>query len=203
MTQTIDKIGIFQKEVRKAFNFLDSKHGFAVRSSQPVATSSVISYESDKVYVNVYFGPPEYQVDFAFGRRGIEDGKDGHSFHVGDLLQLDACKSWAWKSNSGDSLVVTVHEYARLLEFCGSAVLLGDPAVFGEMKSRRDAAVAAWRENEETTRLKSAADDAWARKDYESVAKFYRRIVSNLTQSELKKLEYCDREAQRRRMTHK
>ncbi|PKP86597.1 MAG: hypothetical protein CVT78_11915 [Alphaproteobacteria bacterium HGW-Alphaproteobacteria-17] len=81
----------------------------------------------------------------SFGRLGIDDQQGGFSFEAGDLIQLQNCKEWA-APNLGPLGVIDgqVAWFASLLNECGKPCLLGDPAIYAEMKSRREALVTEW-----------------------------------------------------------
>jgi len=94
-----DKSAEFEAAVIGSFKFLESDHGFLRRLSQPQKYTRLVVYESAKLYVVLSYGPPAYEPEMSFGRRGIDDVSGAYSFHPGDLVELDCCRNWTWNKN--------------------------------------------------------------------------------------------------------
>jgi hypothetical protein len=173
--------GAFEEEVKKHFLFLLTDYGFQIKFIKQVGPVSSIKFESEKVYVSLFYGPPAYQVEVSFGQIGIDDLPGAHSFEIGDLILLGKCPTWTWNSNESD-----VAEYARFLRECGSGCLKGDKLLFAQMKNISDELAQKAAQEGRIKRVRQAADDAWHQKKYDKVVELYESIGTVLTGSEAK-----------------
>ena len=137
-TCTKDYSAEFEKAVIVNFKFLEVDYDCKRRSSRPQKYTQIVKYENTKLYVILSYGPPAYEPEMSFGRKGIDDVPGAYSFHPGDLIQLDCCRKWAWNKEQGNALESWVAELARLLTVCGAQCLTDDQLVFTQMKDRRD-----------------------------------------------------------------
>jgi hypothetical protein len=181
----------FEKEVKKHFLFLVTDYGFQLSSIQQVGFVKSIKFESKEVYVNLFYGPPAYEVEVSFGRKGIDDLPGAYSFQPGDLILLGRCPTWPWNSNESDKLRGSVAVYARFLRECGSDCLKGDQLIFAQMKRNSDAFAQKRAQEERIKRVRQAANDAWHQKKYDKVVELYESIGTVLKGSEAKKLSYA------------
>jgi hypothetical protein len=182
---------LFEKEVMKYFSYLEQEYGFESAQIKKTDFIKIVRYESPKVFVNMIFGPPDYEVSMSFGRIGIDDKPEAYSFGQGDLITLDSCRDWKWNAGYPNHITGLVAEFARLLHECGSACLKGDHKVFDEMMKRRDASITIWHQEERANRLRKEIESAWHRKDYGSVVSLYNEIIESLTDIEKKRLDYA------------
>lgn len=182
----MDNDAAFEEAVKKHFLFLVTDYGFQLSSVQEVGFVKSIKFESKQVYVNLFYGPPAYELEVSFGRTGIDDLPGAHSFELGDLILLRKCSTWTWNSNESD-----VAEYARFLRECGSDCLKGDQLIFAQMKSISDELAQKAAQEGRIKRMRQAADDAWHQKKYDKVVELYESIGTVLTGSEAKKLSYA------------
>jgi hypothetical protein len=191
---TSDSYVVFEEEVKRSFHFLEQQYGFHLTQLKQVGFVKTISFESLIVYVSLFYGPPAYEVEMSFGRIGIDDAPEAYSFESGDLVLLSSCTNWVWNSANPNHLIGLISEFSRLLRECGVACLKGDQAVFEEMKARRDSAVKVWHQQERQNSVRKEAESAWSRKDYEATARLYETINSQLTETEIKKLDYAKKQ---------
>ncbi|MDR2857358.1 MAG: hypothetical protein LBV50_05875 [Novosphingobium sp.] len=171
-----DRSSEFEAEVLRSFKFLEDNYGFRRRSSRPQKYTQIVTYENDKLYVVLSYGPPAYEPEMSFGRRGIDDAPGGYSFHSGDLVQLDCCRTWVWNKEQGNAIPNWVAELARLLATCGAQCLTGTPSVFAEMRTRRDGLIANWKHEEQLRGVRTKIESAWRAKDYRQVLDLYQSI---------------------------
>jgi hypothetical protein len=180
----------FEEAVKKHFLYLVTDYGFQLSHIRQVDFVNSIKFESKEVYVNLFYGPPAYEVEVSFGRRGIDDLPGAHSFQPGDLTLLGRCPTWTWNSNESDKLRGSVAGYAQFLRECGSDCLRGDQLIFAEMKRNSDAFAQKWAQEERIKTVRQAANDAWRQKKYDKVVELYESIGTVLKGSEAKKLSY-------------
>lgn len=188
---TPDKYSIFEDEVRRHFGFLVREYAFTLRQVAQYGFVKSIRYESLSVYVTLYYGPPAYEPELAFGRIGIDDRPGAYSFDQGDLVMLDSTRGWQWNATLPTHLGGLLAEYARLLRERGDACLRGEQAVYEELKARRDKAVQEWHEQEKVNRVRKEAECAWRKGDFSLVVQLYEGISDRLTKSERLKLLYA------------
>ncbi|MFO1418833.1 MAG: hypothetical protein U1E83_09200 [Methylotetracoccus sp.] len=181
---------VFDDAVTRNFHFIEREYGYRLSHKAVFGNCKIIRYESLDIYITFAYGPPTYEVEVSFGRIGIDDQADAYSFCPGDLILLEACENWAWRSENLDPLNGFITELARLFKECGSSCLRGDPTVFDQMKQRRDLSVEVWRKREHENDIRVRAEKAWANKDYAAVARLYGEIVDSLTPAEERKLQY-------------
>ena len=182
---------VFEEEVRKHFHFLETDYGFHLSHVKNIGPITSVRYESTKVYVSLYHGPPAYEVGMSFGRIGVDDVAGAYSFELGDLILLERCRTWIWNPANTNDVYGSLAEYARLLRECGSDCLQGSEFVFTQMKKKREELIQNWKQEERINNVKREAIEAWSQKDYERVVKLYESISASLTAVETKKLEYA------------
>lgn len=180
----------FEAAVLNSFKFLEAEHGFVRRSSRPQQYTHLVIYENSDLYVVLSYGPPAYEPEMSFGRRGIDDLSGAYSFHSGDLVQLDGCRNWVWNKDQNNPLANWIAELARLLALCGAQCLTGDPAVFTQMKARRDKLISDWKRDEKLKNVRAQIDSAWKAKDYKQVLHLY-KAIDDLTDLDNKRIAFA------------
>lgn len=181
---------LFEGAVVNSFAFLEQRYGFSKSILRPSQQVVVVRYENSSLFVNLAFGPPAYESEMSFGRLGIDDQQGGFSFEAGDLMQLQNCQKWITPT-LGSSQVIAgqVAWFAALLEECGKCCLLGDPAIYAEMKSRREALVEEWRREERSKGVRNDIEAAWKVRDYRALIALYSIYDGRLSNIDRKRLE--------------
>ncbi len=185
-----DILSEFESAVLSNFSFLIDTHGFRYHEQRISEIILFITYDNSDVYVTLSYYTLEHEPSLSFGRRGIDDVPGAYSFVSDDLIALDCCRSWTWIQSHDDRLGSWVADLARLLATCGLQCLAGDPSVFVEMQTRRDARLAHWVHEEETKKIRRQAEIAWKSKDYNLVIRLYASI-DKLSMLEMKRLDYA------------
>lgn len=168
MTRTQDLSDSFEAAASDSFRFLEQTYGFSKSTLRPNRNSVILRYESTSIFVNVMYGPPAFEPEMSFGRRGIDDIPGAYSFEAGDLVELEICRDWQSKPGSG-GIEGQVAWLASMLKDCGKECLAGDQSVYHDMKKRRDRLVAEWRHQEHYGALSRNIDAAWRNKDYKRI----------------------------------
>lgn len=189
-TSTQDQSAEFEAAVLDSFKFLEAEYGFLRRSSRPQKYTQLVIYENSELYVILSYGPPAYEPEMSFGRRGIDDAPGAYSFHPGDLIRLDCCQSWTWNKDHGNALASWVAELARLLTICGARCLAGNPVDFAQMKTRRDSLISDWQRDEKLKGVRAQINSAWREKDYKQVLHLYKSI-DDLTDFDKKRITFA------------
>ena len=181
----------FEDAVLISFAFLEQQYGFSKSIIRPTQQAVVVRYESRSLFVNLTFGPPAYEPEMSFGRLGIDDRQGGFNFEAGDLIQLKGCQGWKLNLVSSDAIVGQVAWFASLLNGCGKPCLLGDPTIYAEMKSRREALVSDWQRDERNKAKTNGIDVAWKAKDYRTVVELCSEYEGELSSINQKRLEFA------------
>lgn len=191
-----DRLIVYKKLVENNFSFLVEDYGFKLSDIEKKGNEHiVIKYVSRKVFINFYYGPPGFELDFYIGRLGVEDQLDRHSFTSGDLLYLGSYEKWTdYKVYSGcsyDNLRTCLPKLAGLLKECGDDCLKGKFFVYEKILFEQTKDLNRWYKNQELAQAKKVAHEAWSNKDYAEFVKLLEPFTSRLTLSENKKLEYA------------
>lgn len=186
----------FETSVKRCFYFLH-EYGFRRLEAEQVGYVRLIRYESPRVYVNLFYGPPAYEPEMSFGRVGIDDLAETYSFDQGDLILLGACKDWTWEYAPECGLNGLISEFARLLISCGRQCLSGVPSVYREMRKRRDIAVKVSGQQEFLGSIRRDAEKVWRKRDYIAYTALMSRVENAITDLEHLKLDYA-----RKHLTH-
>lgn len=181
----------FLEHVKSHFIFLIDDFGFRIVAERQQGDTALITYNSNSIFVRILKGPPDFEPIMDFGRLGIDDQPDAHSFEGGDLIQLDSCLDWKWQRRKNDLYGGRIAELARLLKECGANCLLTDDKVFSEMQERRDKLLRDWELAEHLKAIRIQAQSAWNVKDFLAVATLYAEIEDELTTVEQKRLSYA------------
>jgi hypothetical protein len=189
-TSSSDPSDDFKLMVLDNFKFLETEYNFSYRSSKPHKYTQIIVYENLELYVVLSYGPPAYEPEMSFGRRGIDNISGGFSFHAGDLLQLDCCRDWTWDKLLDKSTLSWIRELARLLKSCGNQCLSGNSSIYSKMKARRETLVAEWLRDEKLKGLRAQIELAWRSKEYEHVIHLYKSI-DDLTEIDKRRIDFA------------
>ncbi len=185
---------LFEKKAKTYFRFLIDDYHFRLSKVEQTGFVKIIRFESKGIFVNLYYGPPAYEVEIGFGRIGIDDAPDGHSFALGDLVLLDTCSGWKESFQDEDRLTGQIMFCSHVIRKCGSACLRGEQAVFEKMNAQRDAALLKWQQEVRMTQMRRELDTAWKQKNYGRVIMLLSASEEMLTKAERKKLEYAKKQ---------
>lgn len=183
----------FLELVTEFFRFLESDFGFSLVR----ALETYVRYESASIYVNVYHGRVSYEVGFELGRLSL------FTPVVYDLPVILEALAPDYKGQR----VFAASEYAPL-RFCVSTVAQLAHEHFGKAiaddKEALDAIDKAYhaaceRANKMYTidPVKQRALEAWRKRDYGKVVQLYASIRPELTEVEVKRLNYAAKKTPR------
>jgi len=193
---------LFEEEVKTHFHFLVHDYHFWLSKVEQTGYVKYIRFESENIFVNLYYGPPAYEVEVAFGRIGIDDvrGIDGvpvtYSFSTGDLVLLDTCSNWKEDFQDEDRITGQIMFLSHLMRKCAAACLHGEQVVFEKMSARRDASLIEWQREEQMKQMRRELDTAWKQKNYSQITNLLSSSEEMLTNVERKKLDYAKKHTQ-------
>jgi hypothetical protein len=178
----------FTEQVLSSFGFLIKDYGFCVVKDEP----TFVRYESSSVFVNIYHGRTSYELGFEIGRLDSGSGQEEQAYSISMIMELMRAKEPTFfQASTRDRVKEFVPRLADLVRTYATSLLQGDVATFGELiKTRLD--MADRLHNELRLRgIRQKAANAWRSRDFVKVAELYDSIFENLTQAEIKKLNYA------------
>lgn len=136
-----NRLAVFEEMAAKQFAYLENRYGFMrLPVNRWGVRCTLVEYRSEKVYVRLYYGPPEYELEHAFGRVGIDDQEGCYSFSFAELCLLDDCEdrpdSIGSSGFSYAKLCANMSRLAASLRDYGDACLRGDDATYELMAAR-------------------------------------------------------------------
>jgi hypothetical protein len=186
----------FVEAVEDAFGFLRFR-GFA-----PVRReATLVRFESDRVFVNVYHGRRSYEMNVEVGRLGR--GDDDRPYHLEALIRIRDAEAGARFRVPAVRTAALVRDAARelaaLLQEHGDAVLGGDDATFARLDRERARWAHAYALEVRLSQVVPQADEAFRSGDYARAAQLLESVKEGLTDVQLKKLRYAHAHADRNR----
>jgi hypothetical protein len=180
----------FSEALIREFNFLEKK-GF--RSTQKNVT--LVRYESERVFVNVYHGRASYELNVEIGLRPALADEPERPFSIGEIIELRSGQREGEftppQSNTPEGVRKFVSQLASLVKRYAEPALAGDRLFFEQLSRLRVEKSEAYLRELKLKAMRRAVDTAWHEKDYASVIKLYEPLQENLTPAELKKLSYA------------
>jgi hypothetical protein len=180
----------FPKAVIREFNFLEEK-GF--RSTQKNVT--LVRYESERVFINVYHGRASYELNVEIGLRPASAEERERPFSISEIIELISGQREGEftppQSNTPEGVRKFVSQLASMVEKYAEPALAGDCLFFDQLSMLRLEKSEAFLKELKLKAVRRAADAAWHEKDYASVIKLYEPLQENLTLAEMKKLSYA------------
>lgn len=191
----------FEALAREAFSFLKDDLSFQVVESGDTR----VRYESPRRFVNVYYGRSSYEVGVEVGRWLDVDGQRTEQlFPLVHLLAVEADESQLDRirtATTRDQLGRELQRLATLLEAHATLLTNGDD-LFDRMSELNAALSDSYLEGIPASRLRARADDAWKRRDLDTVLLAYTEIdrelaTVTLRESERARLEYARKHSER------
>jgi hypothetical protein len=178
----------FAEAVRAAFDEYLGNLGYRCVESDP----TLVRYKSNSTFVNVYHGRTSYEIGLEVGQ--VSD-PEGIRYRLPDILDGvlgpgHAVKTY-FQASTRAAVLSCVASIARAVRMHLQPVLQGDPNGL-----KRIAILARHRDGEVTKKyvqgpVREKADYAWRRKDFERVKQLYESLEPDLTEVEMKRLEYA------------
>jgi hypothetical protein len=191
-----DRFVVYEKLVKINFAFLTEDYGLRLSNIEKADGRYItLNYLSERVFFNLYYGPPSFELDFNIGRVGIEDKPDNEGFTSGDLICFSDDKRWAgyklYSAHSYENLHKSLPKLAELLKVCGASCLKGDALPYEKVLFEKKRKINQWCNEQELKQAKKAASVAWENKDYTKFIEIFEPVINSLSPSEKKKLEYA------------
>jgi len=182
----------FAEAVLTAFDFLVESYGFRVTRAEP----TLVRFESQRVFVNIYHGRSSYELGLEIGRLIGESGEGEHPFSLDTILMLDGAQNppkALFQASTSQDVNDCVHKLASLVRKYAASALAGDNLTFKRLAEIRAKMSAEIHHAMRLRDIRAEADQAWKERNYPRVLELYESVKSDLTASEVKKLEYAQR----------
>jgi len=191
-----DRFVVYEKLVKSNFSFLIENYGFKLSNIERSGDSCIaLKYLSERLFFNLHYGSPGFELDFFIGRIGFEDKPNKDGFTSGDLLFLSDDVRWKnyklYSAHSYENLCKCLPKLAELLKSYGVGCLKGDAPTYEKILFEKKRKINQWCNDQELKQAKKAASVAWENKDYSKFIEAFEPVVNALSSSEKKKLEYA------------
>ncbi len=171
---------------RSHLHFLTEVFGFQPPEAADTEGGEMVRFFSERVFVVMTFGAPDFEVKLGFGIRDIDETCP---VELGDLAHDGRLDDWKWRNEFADAMENTIVEFARVLRERGSDLLVGDESTYERFRARRNQMSRNWLQHEEDCSVRAQAVDAWQKKDFDRVKKLYESLSDRLSAIETKRLE--------------
>ena len=180
----------FPEEVKANCNYLVANHGFRCL----VAEASLVRYESDCIFINVYHGRSSCEIGLEIGRV-VSVGELEEAYNISWLIKLiDPAKAADYRlfvATTPDLVKKGVSQLCELFKKYVGKALFADESAFELLEKKKEA----WKEFYEkevlADQVRPKANEAFHNKNYSEAVFLYESIRSELTPAELKKMEYA------------
>jgi len=191
-----DRFTIYENLVKNSFSFLEEDYGFKLSEIKRENKSHIVLvFLSENIFVNLYYGAPDFELDFYIGRIGIEDEKDKGEINSNDLISFSAApESLDYKlysAHSYENLHKCLPKLAELLRAYGADFLRGKSSIYEKVLFNKKKKISRWYKEQDLKQAKKAASAAWGKKDYKEFIDICEIFSHTLSPSDEKKLDYA------------
>ncbi|HEV2691659.1 MAG TPA: hypothetical protein VG347_02065 [Verrucomicrobiae bacterium] len=180
----------FQILVEQHFSFLVSSKGYRCVD----AKRNCVRFESATVFIEVVFDDFSYELGLLVG---VIKSKD-HPFSIGEILRShDAPEAELFslvQVTTIESMNIWLKKIAEALVKYGNDFIAGNMASFMMAMEQRKQDVQIYSVERALRIARVEVEAAWRVKDYATIVKFFKPLLSKLTLSEVAKLEYAEKQ---------
>lgn len=181
----------FSLAVRRHFAYLTDL-GFKCVHTEP----TLLRYESDQIAVNVYHGRKSCELGVEIGLLVEGDGKE---YPLASLIRLsDPEEADMYRSVvalTRESVLKGVARISEAFKKHGWGALRGDRAVFAKLVEQRREIAHSRATDMKVNHVRPRAAEAFRTKDFGLAIQLFQSIRDELSEAELKKLEYARKQA--------
>lgn len=189
---TIDRQVLqFAEAVDRDFSFL-AAHGL-----NPIRKeATLVRFESKDICINVYHGRQSYEVGLEICPR--LPSFNGDCYAMSEIIRLvEPAKADEYRNYAAQTekdVAQGVQRLASLLRRCVDGGVLTDPRLFERLGENRKAWSKNYAKELNLKRVRQQLDVAWHGKGYAKVIELLEPFRSDLTATELKKLDYAKKQ---------
>jgi hypothetical protein len=180
----------FRELALEAFDFVTVIGFRCVR-----AVETFVRFESDRVFLNVYYGRRSREVGVELGR--LEDEDENRPFSAETILRSvdpEAADSYRPPAAVSDRLLQSeLHRLAEIIRQHGAGLLRGDLGEFERLEGTRQDAMKRLAAEVLASQTRPRAEKAFRERDFALAARLYESIEESLAPVERKKLLYAKR----------
>jgi len=181
----------FAEAVCSEFGFLP-RHQFRCVRTEP----TLVRYESDKIFVNIYHGRSSYELGIEVGP--LESGVElDMGYSLSALIRLvapeEAAAYRSFVATTPKNVQIGVKLLSEKFKGYGWDLLCGDPDIFTKLKTQRAQLSETFAMEVLARQVRPKAEAAFRSKDYGEAIRLYDSIRNQLTPVELKKLDYAQK----------
>jgi hypothetical protein len=185
----------FSDIVRRAFAFLEEA-GF--RCTQD--GSARLEYETDNVFVTVTWDCRSGEINENIGLQPRR-GEQKYGFSLSDLLAMEGAdlseRKMPFQVANENRLGPFVEKLAEDTKEFAQPALAGDRMYFRRLRTFTNAAARIYMRGMTLRGVRSQAEEAWQKRDFERVIYLYSSIENDLSRSERGKLDYARKQRAR------
>jgi hypothetical protein len=185
----------FSDIVRRTFTFLEEA-GFRCTQDGPVQ----LKYETDNVFVTVTWDCRSGEISEFIGLQPRK-GERENGFSLSDLLAMEDVdlpeRKMPFQVADENRLGPFVERLAEDTRAFAQPALAGDRMYFRRLKTFRNATTQTYMRSMTLQRVRSEAEEAWLKRDFDRVIDLYASIENDLSESEQGKLDYAKRQRAR------
>lgn len=182
----------YQTAVLEAFSFLITKYGY---NALPESDFTV-SFQRASVTINVmYDARRSHELDLRLSYFTSSDSAD--SFTLDDILHAENGGSCAPQVSSLPALLKALQKIADKFQKYGENYIQGDSFSFRRLSKDREKRSNEYAITTKASRVKAEAGSAWKNRDYLEVVSLLSSIHKHLSKSELMKLAYSKKKAEK------
>jgi hypothetical protein len=183
----------FSEAVFESFRFLVQKYGFSVVKHD----ATLVRFESEVVFVNVYHGRGSYELGVEIGELRTNGNIPEFGYTLREIILLSDVAIGSnfrpYQIDKPELVKAYVAATADLVEKYAHLALIGDPDVFDKLSDAQLNKSNEYLKSIELGKVRTDGDLAWREKNYERLVELYEGVKEDLTPAEIKKLEYSRR----------
>ncbi|TMP32586.1 hypothetical protein [Pseudoalteromonas rubra] len=184
----------FENLVNNEFKFLENKYGFSCVSSSLEAAR----YESSDIFVAIrYDANRSYELGVEIGQlKALFNGQE-RPFSLNEVLRIHKLKEAgihsAVQASSHEAVANCLTKMASQLSQYGSDLLSNDVFAYKRLAVQREKECNDYELQTKLLHIRSDAQTAWKNKDYKQVIALFEPVKDELSDAELKKLNYAQK----------
>ena len=178
---------LFTDMAKRAFSFLELS-GFRLAR----VNADQLRYESASSVVVIDWDTRSGELEASVGLRS-SGGQPQDMYSITDVLGMEGVSDRKAPAQVADEnrLKPFVDQLAEDIRAHAQPALKGDHKFYGRLETFRHANAEAFTRNMKLQQVRSEAEIAWQKREFEKVVRFYATIETDLTEAEKRKLEYA------------
>ncbi|HJX83383.1 MAG TPA: hypothetical protein VJ723_03470 [Candidatus Angelobacter sp.] len=195
-------LNIHPNRERARLGFKDAvlaSYGFlCALSFRPVKEDvTFVRYESAKVFVNIYHGRSSYELGVEIGRLS-EPEKKVTLYEIVAWAGAEKTEGFGqhvmFQASTREAVQECVPKLARLTQEYGTLFLKADITAYQDVRDVRSRDWAEYQKQVNLAQVRQKAEHAWHSKDYPQVVQLYGVVHEDLSDVEVKRLAYAERQ---------